>query len=52
VRKTILITLFGVIALFEAGVAHADSLDGAGVLSGSELAVMVGPTGVGDPNAT
>jgi hypothetical protein len=52
VRKTILITFFGVIALFEAGAAHADSVDGAGVLSGSDLAIIVGPTGVGDPNAT
>lgn len=52
VRKTTLITLFGVIAVFRAGVAHADSLDDPGVLSGSDLAIIVGPTGVGDPNAT
>ena len=45
VRKTTLITLFGVIAVFGAGVAHADSLDDAGVLSGSDLAIIVGPTG-------
>jgi len=52
VRKTILITLFGVIALFEAGAAHADSLDDPGVLSGSDLAIIVGPTGIDYPNAT
>jgi hypothetical protein len=52
VRKTTLITLFGVIAVFGAGVAHADSIDDPGVLSGSDLAIIVGPTGVGDPNAT
>jgi hypothetical protein len=52
VRKPTLITLFGVIAVFGAGVAHADSLDDPGVLSGSDLAIIVGPTGVGDPNAT
>jgi hypothetical protein len=52
VRKTILITLFGVVALCEAAAAHADSADDAGVLSGSDLAIIVGPTGIGDPNAT
>jgi len=52
VRKTTLITLFGVIAVFGAGVAHADSLDDPGVLSASDLAIIVGRTGVGDPNAT
>ena len=52
VRKTTLITLFGVIAVFGAGVAHADSLDDPGALSGSELALMVGPTGIDYPNAT
>ncbi|WP_424383776.1 hypothetical protein [Mycobacterium sp.] len=51
-RKTILILLFGLIAVFGAGVAHADSLDGAGLLSGSDLAVIVGPTGIASPNAT
>lgn len=52
VRKTILSTLFGVIGMFGAGVAHADSLDGPGVLSGSDLAIIVGPTGIDYPNAT
>jgi hypothetical protein len=52
VRKTILITSCGVIALFGAGVGHADSLDDPGALSGSELALMVGPTGIDYPNAT
>lgn len=47
-----LITAFGVIALFGAGVGHADSLADSGVLSGSDLAIMVGPTGVAYPNAT
>lgn len=47
-----LITSFGVIALFGAGVGHADSLADPGVLSGSDLAIMVGPTGVAYPNAT
>lgn len=52
VRKTVLITLFGGIALFGAGAAHADSVDDPGVLSGSDLAIIVGPTGIGYPNAT
>jgi len=52
VRKTVLITAFGVIALFGSGAAHADSVDDPGVLSGSDLAIIVGPTGIGDPNAT
>jgi hypothetical protein len=52
VRKTILITAFGVIALSGAAVAHADSLADPGVLSGSDLAIMVGPTGIDYPNAT
>jgi hypothetical protein len=51
VRKTILSTMFGVIATFGAAVAHADSLDDPGVLSGSDLAIIVGPTGIGQPNA-
>lgn len=52
VRKTTLITLFAPIALFGAGVAHADSLNDLGVLSGSDLAIIVGPTGIASPNAT
>lgn len=50
-RKAIVITLFGLIALFGAGVAHADSLADPGFLSGSDLAIMVGPTGIDMPNA-
>jgi hypothetical protein len=52
VRKTVLITAFGVIALFGAAAAHADSLDGPGVLSGSDLAFILGPTGIDHPSAT
>ena len=51
-KKTIYITMFGVMALSGAGVASADSVDDPGVLSGSDLAIIVGPTGIGDPNAT
>lgn len=51
-KKTILIILFGVIALLGAGMAHADSLDDPGVLSGSDLALILGPTGIASPNAT
>jgi hypothetical protein len=43
--------MFGVIATFGAAVAHADSLVDPGVLSGSDLAIIVGPTGIGQPNA-
>lgn len=52
VRKTTLIILFGLTALLGAGAAHADSLDDSGLLSGSDLAIIVGPTGIASPNAT
>jgi hypothetical protein len=51
VNKTVPIIVFAVIALFGAGVAHADSLDDPGLLSGSDLALIVGPTGIDYPNA-
>jgi hypothetical protein len=51
VNKTIPGIVFTVIALFGAAAAHADSVDDPGLLSGSELALLVGPTGIAYPNA-
>lgn len=51
-RKAIPSISFGLIALFGAAAAHADSLGDPGLLSGSNLAIIVGPTGIDSPNAT